>query len=231
MHAVSMIYLAAVVCTLWCIDIAKAVCHASRHHDDFEFVVISRRNSSGQWVAELQFNHESEHKEVRPWTLGVKKFTDDCENFDTIRVVATVTVPSKHTHKKQPPSDYHLLPGLGYYKLHKNMKNFDGAWATCAQEGAYLAVMNSETEALALVPWWVTFSANNFPFIGLYDPKKNGRFVTVFNETQDVAGYNKWLAGEPDAKGVQNCGLLSTEGTLSNGGCDSVKPFICEFES
>ncbi|XP_069695682.1 hemolymph lipopolysaccharide-binding protein-like [Periplaneta americana] len=168
MHAVSMIYLAAVVSTLWCIDISNAL---------------------------------------------------SCSK-----------VPSKHTYKKQPPSDYHLIPCLGYYKLHKNMKNFDGAWATCAQEGAHLAVINSETEALALVPWWVTFSANNFPFIGLYDPKRNGRFVTVFNKTQDAAGYNKWMVGEPDARGVQNCGLLSSEGTLSNGGCDGLKLFICEFE-
>jgi hypothetical protein len=86
----------------------------------------------------------------------------------------------------KPPADYELLPGLGYYKFHTDIKTWDKARDICENEGAHLAVINSLTEAKSLPSIWIRDVFNDWrkdaAYIGTWDPERNGDFVTIFSK-------------------------------------------------
>jgi hypothetical protein len=92
----------------------------------------------------------------------------------------------EQTNRQKPPADYELLPGIGYYKFHTDIKTWDKARATCEKEGAHLAVINSLTEAKTLPSIWIRNIFNDWrkdaAYIGNWDPSGNGEFVTIFSE-------------------------------------------------
>jgi hypothetical protein len=75
---------------------------------------------------------------------------------------------------------------LGYYKFHTDIKTWDDARVICENEGAHLAVLNSLTEAKALPSIWIRDLFNDWrkdaAYIGAWDPKRNGDFVTIFSK-------------------------------------------------
>jgi cytolysin (calcineurin-like family phosphatase) len=80
---------------------------------------------------------------------------------------------------------YELTPGLGYYKFHTVAKTWDGARRTCDQEGAHLAVINSEAELNVLtdlfssVPKLRGVAYNQYAYIGFHDRFSEGEYLTV----------------------------------------------------
>jgi hypothetical protein len=88
--------------------------------------------------------------------------------------------------RRKPPADYELLPELGYYKFHTDIKTWDKAQDVCENEGAHLAVINSLTEAKSLPSIWIRNLFNDWrkdaAYIGTWDPKGNGEFVTIFSK-------------------------------------------------
>jgi hypothetical protein len=87
---------------------------------------------------------------------------------------------------RKPPADYELVPGLGYYKFHTDIKTWDNARKVCENEGAHLAVINSLTEAKSLPSIWIRDIFNDWrkdaAYIGIWDPEGNGEFVTIFSK-------------------------------------------------
>jgi hypothetical protein len=82
------------------------------------------------------------------------------------------------------PSDYELVPGVGYYKLHLASKTWYEAVATCLAEGSHLLVLNSAAEADAANyiftkhSGFITARYNNiFIHVGLRKGR-DGRFFT-----------------------------------------------------
>jgi hypothetical protein len=86
---------------------------------------------------------------------------------------------------RKPPADYEVLPGLGYYKFHTDIKTWQKARDTCEKEGAHLAVINSLTEAKSMLSIWIRNLFKDWrkdaAYIGTWDPKRNGEFLTIFS--------------------------------------------------
>jgi hypothetical protein len=74
---------------------------------------------------------------------------------------------------------------LGYYKVHGEPRNWQDARKICAQEGAHLAIINSEEESKAvqsmLAP--VADKAKTvWAFIGFHDLYTEGQYLTIFGK-------------------------------------------------
>jgi hypothetical protein len=77
---------------------------------------------------------------------------------------------------------------MGYYKLHTTPRTWDEAWRRCAEEGAHLAIINSEAEARLLQllfsrqPKITGSNHNDYAFLGVHDILIEGQFMTIFGE-------------------------------------------------
>ena len=83
-----------------------------------------------------------------------------------------------------PPGPlYELVPGMGYYKFHNELKTWDQALEICEREGAHLGIPNSRREALlftelhnrlpALVDDW----RKDYGHVGVQ--KRNGLWASI----------------------------------------------------
>ncbi|XP_069701777.1 hemolymph lipopolysaccharide-binding protein-like [Periplaneta americana] len=174
---------------------------ASPHTSVFKFSIVSRRNQTGNWIAEVEVGHEGGLQEAGPWAVDVDHTTTKCEDSESILIAAIIKGPASFEGKaslpkgalmpKGPPSaGYELLSGLGYYKMHTEPTTWHEAFNICTQEGAYLLVVNSEFEANAMAPLWKK-TTENWAFSGFHDQYKDGEYVTIFNETLASAGFSK----------------------------------------
>jgi hypothetical protein len=78
---------------------------------------------------------------------------------------------------------YELHRGVGYYKIHTELKTWHEARQICAQEGAHLAIVNSEEESKVLQSLFTPVAAKlkvAWAFIGFHDLYNEGRYLTVF---------------------------------------------------
>lgn len=87
---------------------------------------------------------------------------------------------------KPVPYDYENLHGIGYYKVHTDLKTWYEGKAVCEEEGAYLTVLNSHAEARAVTDMFNRrrYGDKHYAFIGFYDRAKSTsqffrEFVTV----------------------------------------------------
>lgn len=69
---------------------------------------------------------------------------------------------------KPIPEGYEYRQGLGYYKFHTDRKSWNNAKLACEDEGAYLAVINSDAEAQALRDMFPV-KPEDYAHIGFYD--------------------------------------------------------------
>jgi hypothetical protein len=123
-----------------------------------------------------------------PWTVNCL-----CRLCEDISRALSITI--LHIHYVSAPAPrapaapgYKLTPGLGYYKFHTTGKTWDGARRTCDQEGAHLAVINSEAEMNVLtslfrsVPKLRGVAYNQYAYIGFHDRFSEGEYVTVIGK-------------------------------------------------
>ncbi|XP_069691016.1 hemolymph lipopolysaccharide-binding protein-like [Periplaneta americana] len=223
---------------LWVFCVLLCLVEASRISDCYstgarsiKFSLLSKRNSTGHWIAQVQLGHGARESDSGPWEVNIDHSTVTCENNDAILISATVTAPP------QSNSHYELVTGLGYYKFHATPKNWFQARKICIQEGADLAVLNSETEARSLILIWREYPKifddwkEDNAFIGIHDNYKEGEFVTVLNQSLNSTGFQKWHPNEPNGGTGENCGCLhKPEGTLADVSCSLALPFFCERE-
>ncbi|PSN48137.1 hypothetical protein C0J52_23765 [Blattella germanica] len=135
-------------------------------------------------------------------------------------------------------NEYQFFPGLGYYRLHgmDSRKNWRDAQKVCEQEGSHLLVINSvkEEEVIRnLIEQGHT--TGRLHWVGVHDQYREGRYVTVCNDSIKLAGYRRWYPGQPQGSRALNCLYYvfknSSHRGLADGDCDWTGPFICEDES
>ena len=87
------------------------------------------------------------------------------------------------TRKSCPPPTalgYHVIPELGYYKVHDENKSWKNADEICRQEGTHLLIINSEFEHQATKS--MINRRDTAHWIGIHDQYKEGQYVTVFSK-------------------------------------------------
>jgi hypothetical protein len=77
---------------------------------------------------------------------------------------------------------------MGYYKFHNTGLIWRDALHTCTQEGAHLAIINSQAEAnlikdlFARYPKVQSAANNDVAFIGYHDFYKEGKYENIFGK-------------------------------------------------
>ena len=80
---------------------------------------------------------------------------------------------------------YEFHRGVGYYKIHSELKTWHEARQICAQEGGHLAIINSEEESKVLQSIFAPVAAKLnvvWAFIGFHDLYNEGQYLTVFGK-------------------------------------------------
>ncbi|KAK7868060.1 hypothetical protein R5R35_005532 [Gryllus longicercus] len=122
------------------------------------------------------------------------------------------------------PSGYVKIHELGVYKVHRDRVPWEAARRICQAEGAQLLIVNSQSEAEAVLG---TSGLPSWFWLGFDDFDNAGQYITLDGNTLLDAGYEKWDSGEPD-KSV-NCGVASVRGLLGTGNCNLKREYICEL--
>ncbi|GBP56423.1 Hemolymph lipopolysaccharide-binding protein [Eumeta japonica] len=117
------------------------------------------------------------------------------------------------------------------YKLHVQPKTWPEAYAICKAEEAYLAIINSHSEAEFLVQLIKNVHDEQIkvPYhkghisIGFHDLFKEGEYLTIQGETLDQANYKEWQGGQPDDyKGKEDCGSITKDAKLNDINCEAI---------
>jgi hypothetical protein len=80
---------------------------------------------------------------------------------------------------------YELHRGVGYYKIHSELKTWHEARQICAQEGGHLAIINSEEESKVLQSIFAPVAAKLkgvWVYVGFHDLYNEGQYLTVFGK-------------------------------------------------
>ncbi|KAJ4442991.1 hypothetical protein ANN_04639 [Periplaneta americana] len=179
-----------------------------------KFTLISRRNDTGHWIAEVRVDHSADDARG-PWEIDVEHSSIFCGDSETISVQAMITVPYR---------------GLTWREAVK----------ACSREGAHLAIINSETESSVLQslfarhPKLNNVSDQNHAFLGYHDLHKEGTFITVFGNALNTTGFLRWADStqpnnaksgpDPDS----DCGGIHRNGGLNDLPCNWKVSFFCE---
>ena len=75
---------------------------------------------------------------------------------------------------------YHVVPELGYYKVHDENKSWKNVDEIYRQEGTHLLIINSEFEHL--VAKSMMNKQDTHHWIGVHDQYKEGQYVTVLSK-------------------------------------------------
>ncbi|KAJ9593481.1 hypothetical protein L9F63_014966 [Diploptera punctata] len=150
-------------------------------------------------------------------------------NQDGQSILLNVTLSSSSGCQTKKPEikGYVHLSGYGYYKYHSSPRTWIQAWDICKSEGGHLAVPNSEEEAKFIGK--IPATSYNWAYIGIHDLFKEGKYITVHDETLIEAGFNKWLAPNPNGGTNENCGVIFPTGELGDDSCSHVITFFCEI--
>ncbi|KAJ2940077.1 hypothetical protein O0L34_g14113 [Tuta absoluta] len=122
------------------------------------------------------------------------------------------------------------------YKFHRYPRTWSRAYMTCAAEGGYLAIINSETEAQLIRELWaknpnivgVGDYVRDVASVGFHDWNEHGEWRTIHGQTLTEAGYDKFAPGEPNNFTIQYCGGVYRTGLFDDIWCDRRTAFICE---
>lgn len=225
-----------VVCAFVCLACGQTC--PSQKRTSAKFIISSQRNQTGHWISQVQIQHGAGNNTLttNPWTVEVEHSTVSCNGVESVQLVATLTEPPLRAGP-----GYVLHPGVGYYKLHSERKNWHAAREICAQEGGHLAIINSEKESKVLRDIFAPVAdkmKNDWAFIGFHDLYNEGQYLTIFDEPLKSTGFYRWWASnQPDnfrgfdgALPGENCGSMHTNGGLNDLHCHFTQTFICEQE-
>ncbi|XP_045497479.1 C-type mannose receptor 2-like [Colias croceus] len=125
------------------------------------------------------------------------------------------------------------------YKFHTVPRTWSRAYMTCAAEGGYLAIVNSEIEAHVIKELFAKYPGGkmrgNFwkdiAFLGFHDWGEHGEWLTINGDTLLQAGYDKFSGGEPNnATTGEFCGATYRNGMFDDLWCENKYAFICEMD-
>ncbi|XP_063357862.1 macrophage mannose receptor 1 [Cydia amplana] len=121
------------------------------------------------------------------------------------------------------------------YKFHTQEKNWSSAFATCSDEGAYLAVINSETESQVFQELYAKANASveeplyEVIFVGFTDLGDHKTWMTIHGQSLQHAGFNKWEPGQPEDQETHCGAMYGEDGLLDDYWCQELCSFICEL--
>ncbi|KAG8239329.1 hypothetical protein J437_LFUL019023 [Ladona fulva] len=185
-----------------------------------KFTVKFKKNQTDHQVTQFQLNKAS-GTEFKNWKGDFLHTSWETKGVHKNYFVGTVTAAP------QRPEAYDFIPGLGYYKFHKENANFVNATNICRNEGGHLAIINSNEEAAALAKM---AKGHLLVWIGVHDPKRNGEFRTIFEIPLKEVGFSKWKTGQPDGAGKEFCIYFHEDGHLYDGKCEEINEFLCEYD-
>ncbi|XP_068086990.1 hemolymph lipopolysaccharide-binding protein-like [Anabrus simplex] len=139
----------------------------------------------------------------------------------TTTTAATTTKP-----RSCPHSGYRLFEGFNCYKTYSGYKSWSDAREQCKRDGGDLMVLESERERSEVVPTMYTSVGYWDPWMGVYKPEGEDRWVSVKDES---ALSSWWYPGEPDNSAGRKCAVAYETGLLANTDCAQLQPFICEI--
>ncbi|KAJ9587938.1 hypothetical protein L9F63_018641 [Diploptera punctata] len=184
-----------------------------------------------RWFVQIHLQHEDE----QPLNMLIEESAKDtiAKVFPLNEEAIIYNSDGSKTPCPPPKSlGYHIVPKLGYYKVHDENKPWKGAEETCRQEGTHLLIINSEFEHQATKS--MINRRDTAHWIGIHDQYKEGQFVTVLNETLDSTGWTLWYPAQPEGANQNCCWYLHHTPTkqfgIGDDVCSSVRPFICEQE-
>ncbi|XP_069694779.1 hemolymph lipopolysaccharide-binding protein-like [Periplaneta americana] len=191
---------------------------------DFTLSITRSMDETGRWTAQVQLNqgeYLQQSDKSRPWQVDLKQTTTRCGLYKSAQIVATLTEPCATSPPSIPP-EYELFPGVGYYKLYRTPKTWDEARVICEEEGAYLAIINSEEESdvfrflFSAVTTTDGASSNDFVFLGFHDRFVQGQFLTIFGKPLGSTGFTRWFdSDQPDnLDGIEYCGSMHRNGAI-----------------
>ncbi|XP_069701707.1 hemolymph lipopolysaccharide-binding protein-like [Periplaneta americana] len=232
--------LVVVCCVMVCFGESAGLKCISPHTSALKLSIISRRNQTGHWIAQVQLGHEAGLQDAGPWELDLDHTATKCEGSESVLITATVTAPSLSAsdnvrHKRVPSPGYEVMAGLGYYKLHTTGKTWNEALQICEQEGAHLLILNSEEEANAVGSLWdrgskfVDVVNDVYAHAGFHDQNSVGEHRTIFNQSLASTGFTSWDSGFPRV-GNKFCGLFGRSRKLADSTCSDKRAFFCEEE-
>ncbi|KAJ9593002.1 hypothetical protein L9F63_015321 [Diploptera punctata] len=185
--------------------------------------INNSQNATGHWNSKIQFGHRTVNKQGSPLDFKLEQAIVSGERDDFVLITANFTVPPRSTL----PVDYELIPGVGYYKLHKEPQDWHTARVICNKEGAHLAIINSHFE-LSVIKMLYNRDPklHDFSYVGISDLQKHKTFVTIFDEPLNATGYTNWAPDQPNYDG--NCVVVKRDGQLFDTQCNGRFPFFCE---
>jgi hypothetical protein len=99
---------------------------------------------------------------------------------------AFITGPSERNCTVKPPIQKKIPAGYkkfsehSYIRVHPENSTWVDARDICEQEGAHLAVINSEAEAKFIASIWN--ASSDWAFIGTHDFDVEGTYVTIYSK-------------------------------------------------
>ncbi|XP_069694989.1 hemolymph lipopolysaccharide-binding protein-like isoform X1 [Periplaneta americana] len=208
----------------------------AQKQSSLKFTINNRRNQTGHWISQVKLKHGSnDQNSASPWTVQVEQSAKSCEGLDSVQLQATLISPPP----KAGPG-YELHKGIGYYKLHKDLKKWAEARQICQQEGGHLVIINSEEEDKVLQSMFAPVAEQlktQWAFVGFHDLYTEGQYLTIFDEPLKSTGFYRWSSpvqpnnynGNATHPG-EDCGSIHINGGLNDANCEAKIPFICEQE-
>ncbi|XP_067011714.2 hemolymph lipopolysaccharide-binding protein isoform X1 [Anabrus simplex] len=98
-------------------------------------------------------------------------------------------------------SDYQLIPGHGYYKVHNVLLTWDEGRRLCEMDGAHMVVFDSQEEADAVFE-----IADCCPWVGVSRQNSRSPWMTVLGQPLSSTGFTGWATGYPLESG--NCNMI-----------------------
>ncbi|XP_066994939.2 hemolymph lipopolysaccharide-binding protein [Anabrus simplex] len=203
--------------------------------NDFNLSVTSRRNFTGHRIVQVvTAMGGSSLSYTPPVILDVDhRQLNDHGSCSTMMTVTTTISPS-------PPSDYEVVNGLGFYKMHTTALRWEDARDKCVQEGAHLIIINSDEEAEVVRTYFVrkpkilnlteNGHAKLYAHVGFHDRYVEGTYITLKGQPLDQSGYARWDANKPNSRNDHNCGFANKDVKYHDGPCEWQQFYICEFE-
>ncbi|PSN57911.1 hypothetical protein C0J52_00245 [Blattella germanica] len=196
---------------------------------NYNLTVNIRRNETGHLYSDVHFNHDSQDE----WRVYVNNTPGQSRWIQTIVIYPKELEGIVAPTKRNTSIGYEKIPDFGYYKLHYDEKTWQEATNICKDEEANIFMPNTDPEAHRLG----TFMENNnikgqSLWAGFHDQFTEGSYVTVFNQTLEIAGFSKWRGSEP---GTGDCGVFyydsESDYGLAVNECTETHTFICEKRS
>ncbi|CAB3248103.1 unnamed protein product [Arctia plantaginis] len=113
------------------------------------------------------------------------------------------------------------------YKIYRVHEIWSEANKTCANDGAYLVILNDEHEAKIVVEMFSKESRLPASWVGVRDDTGMGQWHSVHGDPMDKI-YNVWHKYSTNLYVSEACALLNPEGKLYDYYCNYYYHAICE---